>query len=101
MNPTCFFEGDVAQIQCLESLISRLLEVSSYFAGIIFLIMFLIGSFRYLLSGGDPKKVEGARGTLTAAFFGLMFIVSSYIILGVLYAFTGINLTRFQIVNFF
>lgn len=99
MDPACLF-GDVAQIKCLESLFARIIGLVASFAGIIFLIMFLIGGFRYLLSGGEPKKVEGAKGTITAAFLGLLLIVSGYIILRLLSAFTGIDLTVFKIVGF-
>lgn len=101
MNPNdpCIYQ-DTLQISCLESLFGRIIGLVASFAGIIFFIMLLIGGFKYLFSGGDAKKTESAKGTLTAAFLGLVLIVAAYIFLQLIGAFTGLDLTHFQIVNF-
>jgi hypothetical protein len=62
--------------------------------------MLLVGGFKWLTSGGDAKKTEQARGTLTAAIFGLILIVSGYIILNIIQYFTGLNVTVFKIPTF-
>lgn len=100
MDPTCFFDGDVAQIKCLESLFGQIVGVVAALAGFIFFIMLLVGGFRYMFSGGDPKKVEGAKGTLTAAILGITLVVGSYVFLRLIEGFTGLKLTTFQIVGF-
>lgn len=91
---------DVAQISCLEPLFARVVTVVAALAGIIFFIMLIVGGFRYLFSAGDPKKAEAAKGTLTAAFLGLILIVSAFVILRLLSSFTGLDLTTFQIFTF-
>ncbi len=93
-------ELDVAQISCLEPLFARVVTIIASLAGVVFFIMLIVGGFRYLLSGGDPKQAEAAKGTLTAAFLGLVLIVSSFIILRLLSSFTGLNLTQFIIPQF-
>lgn len=100
LNSTCLANGDVAQIKCLEPLFASVVSVVTSLAGILFFIMLLIGGFRYLLAGGDPKKIESAKGTLTAAILGLILIVSSYLILRLIEAFTGLDLTTFKVVTF-
>lgn len=102
-NDPCLGTGDaagVAQLSCLEPLFARIVSLVASFAGIIFFIMLLVGGFRYLFSGGDAKAAEAAKGTLTAAFLGLVLIVASYIILRVIGSFTGLDLTIFKITNF-
>ena len=101
MNASCLSPEGVAMIGCLESLFGRLISLAASFAGILFLIMLLIGGFRYLFSGGDAKKTEGATGTLTAAILGLVLVVSAYLILLLISNFTGLpDLLKFQIPNF-
>lgn len=97
MDPSCLSPEGVATIQCLESLFARIVTVIASLAGVVFFIMLMVGGFRYLLSGGDPKAAEAANGTLTAAFLGLALIVASYIILRLISSFTGIDVTIFQI----
>lgn len=66
-------------------------------AGIVFFILLLIGGFRYITSGGDPKAVEGAQKTLTSAVIGLVVILLSFIILLLIQTITGVNVTNFNI----
>ena len=101
MNPNdpCIYQ-DTLQISCLEPLFGRAIGLVGSLAGIVFFIMLLVGGFKYLFSGGDAKKTESAKGTLTAAFLGLVLIVAAYIFLRLAGAFTGFDLTHFQIVNF-
>lgn len=90
-------EQGVAQISCLEPLFERLVTLAASLAGIIFLIMLIVGGFKYLFASGDPKKTEAAKGTLTAAFLGVILIVTSYIVLVLIKYFTGIDVTIFKI----
>ncbi len=91
---------EVAQISCLEPLVARLTAVASTLAGIFFLVMLIIGGIRYLTSGGDAKRTEAAKGTITMAFLGLLLIVAAYIILAILSSLTGFDLTIFKIIIF-
>ena len=102
MNPLCLYGGPegVAQIQCLESLFEQLVKVAASLAAIVLFLMLVFGGFRYLFSGGDAKKTEAAKGTITAAILGLVLIVAAYIILVMIKAFTGIDVTIFKIPHF-
>ncbi len=98
MPLTCLETADIA---CLEPLFGRVVGVVASLAGIVLLIMLIVGGYKYLISGGDPKKLEAAKGTLTSAFLGLVLIVASYIILNIIANFTGLTeLTQFKIVTF-
>ncbi len=52
----------------------------SYVAGIIGLVMIMIGGVRYATSTGDPKKVSQAKNTILFAIVGLVVAASAQLI---------------------
>lgn len=66
--------------------------------GVGLFVMLVVGGFTFLLSGGDPKKLEAARGTLTNAVIGLVVIVCAFLIILTVSKFTGVDtVTQFTI----
>lgn len=51
-----------------------------YIVGIIAVIMLIIGGIRYVVSGGDSKKVTDAKNTVLYAIIGLVICFFSYAI---------------------
>lgn len=98
INPKCVV-GDVATIQGFECLFQNILQILVPIAGIAFFAMFLVGGFKYLSSGGDPKKATAASHTLTMAFIGIIGVLISWLILLFIKEFTGVNVTDFTIPN--
>ncbi len=91
---SCVSQG-AATIQCLEPLFqSVVVAIVSLVGGALF-IMLLIGGFRFLVSGGDQKKLEQAKNTLTSAIIGVVVIVVAYLILRTIQVFTGVEVTKF------
>ena len=92
-------DGDVATIGSLETLFSNVVNVVIALAAVGLFLMFIVGGFSFLFSGGDQKKLEQARGTLTNAIIGIVVIVTAYLILRIIGAFTGTTdiITKFQI----
>jgi hypothetical protein len=91
-------QKDVATIQSLVPIFSNVVRAVVALAGVGLLIMLLVGGFNFLFSGGDPKKLEAARGTIGSAFLGLIVIVVAYVILNAIGTFTGVtNITKFNI----
>lgn len=88
---------DVARLQDLEGVFGNVVNVILGFAGVVLFIMLILGGFSYLTSGGDPKKVESARNTLTYAIGGVIFIALAYLILKFIEVFTGAPVTEFKI----
>ena len=70
-----------AKISDLEVVFSRILGIAIPAAGIAAFIMLIAGGFKYLTSGGDPKKSQEAQQTITYAVIGLILLVSAYIII--------------------
>ncbi len=94
----CVEEGDVATIQGLECLIANIFAVIITLIGFVGFVMFIIGSFRWMLSGGNSKGVETARNTMTYAVVGLVVALSAFVILNLIAEFTGVGvITEFSI----
>lgn len=61
--------------------------------GIISVVMLIYGGFRYIISGGDNKKVADAKNTILYAIIGLIISLLAYAIINfVITAITGQNL---------
>lgn len=50
-------------------------------AGIISVIMIIIGGYWYVLSAGDPQKVKKAKDTILYAVVGLVISISAWSII--------------------
>ena len=79
----CIVDG-VPTLKCLEIVFGNLLFMASAFVLVILFVMFVIGSFGYLTSFGDPEKMKTARSTFTYAIIGLILFVSAALILVVI-----------------
>ena len=90
-------DTDVATFKSLEGLFSNLVRGLTALIGVAIFVMFVVGGFNFLFSGGDQKKLEKARGTLTNAIIGVVVIVSAYLILLTIKALTGVDVTKFTV----
>ena len=90
-------QDDVAQLQDLEGVFGNVVNFVLGLAGIVLFIMLILGGYGYITSGGDPKKIESARNTLTYAIGGMIFIALAYLILKFIEVFTGAPVTEFKI----
>ena len=91
--------GGIATISNLSCLFKNVVTYALGFAGIVLFILLLMGGFKYITSGGDPKAVESAQKTLTYAIGGLVLILVSYLILVLITKITGVDVTTFTIVQ--
>ena len=59
---------------------TRITNTVLYAVGIISVIMLIYGGLRYVVSGGDSKKVTDAKNTIIYAIIGLIVSILSYAI---------------------
>lgn len=83
--------ADVARLECLVCIFESLLNIAIRIGGILVLVMFLIGGFKYLTAGGDPKKASQAWNTLSFAVLGLVLMILAWFIMLFLAKFTGLT----------
>ena len=82
---------NVATIQGLECLFSNILSIAITGLGLIMFVLIIVGGFKYLTAGGDPKALESAKGTLTWAIIGLVVAILAWFILQAISNLTGIT----------
>lgn len=58
----------------------QITNVLLYIVGIVAVIMLIIGGIRYVVSGGDSKKVTDAKNTVLYAIIGLVICFFAYAI---------------------
>lgn len=58
----------------------RITNVILYIVGIIAVIMLITGGIKYVVSGGDAKKVTDAKNTILYAIIGLVICVLAFAI---------------------
>lgn len=75
----------------LESFISNIIGFLTVLASLFFVIYFIIGAFQWITSGGDKGKLENARNRMMYGVLGMVIIVASYSILGLLSGLIGID----------
>lgn len=68
---------------------------------VIIALFFLVwGGIRWITSGGDKGKVEGARNTIVAAIVGLIIAFLAFFILQVALGFFGLDLAQLTLPKF-
>ena len=95
----CSPVNGIATISNFSCVFSGLVKSLLGLTGIVLFVLLLVGGFKYITSGGDPKAVEGAQKTLTYALGGLIVILLSYLILVLIKTITGVDVTQFKIVQ--
>ncbi len=79
----CMING-VPTLKCFEVVVGNLLFMTNALILLVLFIMFVIGSFKYLTSLGNPEQVENAKNTFKWAIIGLIVYVSAYLILNII-----------------
>jgi len=83
----------------LTAVFASVISIALPIAGVVIFVMLVIGGFRYITSAGDPRKLEGAKGTLTYAILGLLLIALAFLILVAISNFTNVpDILNFRVV---
>lgn len=91
------YAQEPAKLSDIVGILERIIRLLAPAAGIAFLIMLLVGGFQFVTSGGDPKAAGQARTTLTYAVVGIILVVAAWLILTVIKAATGVDVTEVKL----
>jgi hypothetical protein len=75
----------------LEFFISNLIGFLTALGSIFFVIYFVLGAFQWITSGGDKGKLESARNRMMYGVLGMILIIASYSLLGLLSGLIGVD----------
>lgn len=89
-------DGPAGVLQ-LQELIRRVINISVGLAFMIVAVMLVVAGIKYLVSGGESKMLGSAAGTVTWALLGALFLALAWIILLLVKALTGVDVTNFCI----
>ncbi|HEX8964831.1 MAG TPA: hypothetical protein VF820_00175 [Patescibacteria group bacterium] len=94
--PICGNNDCPATIQCLVGgngtvgLFANIIHGSLIFVGSVTVILIIFSGYKFMMSGGDAKQVEGARKTFTFAIVGLLVVLFSFFLLNIIGSITGV-----------
>ncbi len=71
-------EEKVAPYSNIGDILSAALQISLVVAGLIVLMMVIMGGIQYMTSGGDKEEAQAAQKRITAALVGLVIVISAY-----------------------
>ncbi len=84
-----------AGLQQIEDLFKQIITVATGLGFIALLVLIVFAGFKYLMSGGEQKAVQAAHQTVTWALLGIVFMAIAWLILQLIHAFTGVDVTTF------
>jgi hypothetical protein len=90
-------DSQIPTIECFEVVFQLIINVAVELAVIVLFLFIVIGGFKFITSGGDPKATESAKNTLTYAILGVILLIGIWLILNFIQHFTGIEVTVFKI----
>jgi|GEM_PF-776142 len=82
----------------VASFVDVLIKNAFVISGVIFFILLIFGGFTFIVSagGGDAKKAEQSKQTITAAATGLVLIFASYWIIQIIEVITGVKILNLK-----
>ncbi len=83
--------GDVVQTN-LGKFISSLVTTITVIGSLAFVVYFTVAGLKWITAGGDKGKVAEAQTQMTQAAIGLIAMVASYFIIGIVGAVLGIDI---------
>ncbi len=76
----------------IGELLSDVITVLTVVGGLAFIIYFVVGALKWITAGGDKGKMTEAQSGMTQAAVGLIAIVASYFIAGIVGGVLGLDI---------
>lgn len=83
--------GEQGAYRNLEGFLSTLIGFLTVLGAIFFVVNFITGAFEWITSAGDKGKLEKARNRMLNGVLGMILIVASYSLLGLLSSVIGVD----------
>jgi cytochrome bd-type quinol oxidase subunit 2 len=76
----------------LETTISSLIGALTLIAGLMFIFYFVMGGLNWITAGGEQGKIQKARDQMVQGVIGMIVVVISYGLIGLVARFVGLDL---------
>lgn len=73
-------DGMPAELVGINGVLNQFTNIALYVIGFISVVMLIWGGLRYVISGGDSKKITDAKNTILYALIGLVVALLAYAI---------------------
>ena len=83
-----------ASLACIPAVFANIISALLTLAGVVAVFFIIIGGFKLINSGGDPKQLDSARKTLVYAVLGLALVFLSFLIVRTIAYVTGVDCIR-------
>ncbi len=84
-----FSPAGIPGLTSLGALATIIVKFLISIVGILAIIFIIIAGIKIVSSGGDSKKLDGARATLTYAIIGLVVAILAFVIVNIVQKFLG------------
>lgn len=71
-------EVQITKLNDFYTLISNIIKILLSFVGLLSVIFIIVGGIFYILSTGDPGRIERAKSIITNAIIGLIIALVSF-----------------------
>jgi hypothetical protein len=78
----------------LELFISQILGILTVVASLFFVVNMMLAAVNWITAGGDASKISKARDSMVQNTIGLIIVVGSYAIIGLIGSIVGLQLLR-------
>lgn len=86
-----FYQGTSLESGKIGDIINIIIPYVFYGTGIALLIILIMGGLSLMVSGGDPKKIQAAKGKITSGLIGFLIIFLAYWLVQLAYMILGIQ----------
>lgn len=76
----------------ISGIVSGAISLAMLVVALVFFFILIMGGLKWVMSGGDQKNVEAARGQITNALIGLAIVFAAFAIMKLIETIFGINL---------
>jgi sensor histidine kinase YesM len=88
----CGDANHAATFDCLtQCIFPSIVNAAFIFIGSVVVILIILSGYKFIMSRGDSKQLEGARKTLTYAIIGLLVVLFSVFLINIIGKATGVN----------
>lgn len=87
-----FQNGLASTDKLFGTFLSTIISTVTIFGSLAFVVFFTMGALKWITAGGDKGKVGEAQSEMTQGAIGLIALVASYFIIGIVGNVLGLNI---------